>query len=320
MTLYLHMFFRIPCLSFGILETIVLATFAHLGQLASLLFVDRSVPLFFLFVFLGWGRIKLFSYCGCRLPLITDEQQQTLMCVTSCSVSSYCTLVINFKWRRREKKDCGSFLLYFSFTAATGFALLCGFLFYYISQSSVGHHILGLYSTYSSIQWWTKPHTSWMWFTSFSCFWFAGLRSSGRHAGPARPHQLHAPAAASPPLHVPLIVSVPHPAAGLQPIPSRHRRSEVSASRHTGSIYALQSQNRSNPKPWWIVNSNSRLHEMIWVGSAQSGLTKTKLLYCSTSTVEMTWDRISMVVHMEINRNNNQHKQPRSFEMNMKHF
>lgn len=196
------------------------------------------------------------------------------MCVTPCSVSSYCTLVINLKWRRREKKRLW-LLSFLSLVLQTRTILaslqlldlllpLCRVPLHHISELYVYH----LYPTYSAVLWTgglkTKLDTSWMWFTSLFCLWLAGLRSSGRHARPPRPHQLHAPTAASPPLHVPLSVSVPHPAAGLQPIPSRHRWSEVSASRLASSVDILQSENPSNPKPWWIVNSKSYGDLMKW--------------------------------------------------------
>lgn len=184
----------------------------------SLLCAEVSASLFV------WGGCVFSFYFQLWLPLslIIVEQQQTLMCVTSCSVSSCCTLVINLKGRQREETIMASFfcvscvahLNSFSFTAASGFT---------------GSTLLISAPVYQ------PAHTSRMCLTSFFCSRSAGLSSSRRHARPARPHQLHAPSAAPPPLHVPLIVSVPHPAAGLQPVSGRHRWSEVSASRHTGS-------------------------------------------------------------------------------------
>lgn len=59
-----------------------------------------------------------------------------------------------------------------------------------------------------------------------------GLCTCGCNARTERPHKLHPPPAASPSLYVPSVCTLPHPAAGQQPLPSYHRWCPVSEQWH----------------------------------------------------------------------------------------
>lgn len=189
------------------------------------------------------------------------------MFVTSCSVPSDCTLVINLKERRRWKQCCSLFLFYLLCCWLQQFRLLCKIIFQFhvllisASFSLFCHHILDLYSTPSTSTGLVGREPN---LTHHDC---------GSRPPSASVLQASVPVDVMPGHHDPTNYTLPQqplhrcmfPLSSVYPtlqLVSNPYQADIDGVRW---VYTRQSKHQ----PRWIVNSKSvetRWNDLIWMG------------------------------------------------------